>query len=494
MQRWKIAFLLIPAFLWGRLVFGSLWIDETLVYWSIQDGFPDVMHRVVQYQNQSPFYNLVLWSAKHLVGSSEAALRIPSVLAAIAACFAVYALASRLLGREAGFFAAFFFSVTDDVVAAATNVRNYSFAILFSTLSMLLLLRWTERPAWKPLFGFALSVVLMIYSHFFFAAAVPFQILFVLASAKKSKEVRSGLPHFFGALAAAAVALVPNWPQIELLRSRAQILSFAPMPGMSELALAIFPPHVLLFTAAGLLAAGLVSPRRIHVPPPARNGLVLLAAWWLGPPLLFFVASHLGGSSVFVSRYFAWAAPALALLLALLTVSLTNEKARMLFVAAFALVLLTGETAKYRGAEDWRGAASAADEILAGSPGPVLAATGLIEGQDLSWLRDSEKRGYILAPFSYYPLRSAPLPLPNECGSAAAEEYLRTDIAPKLAGAARVLALVRTTYVENILSPQYYASCLEKLGWQKTGEQSFERVSLLVFAPTGAAPDRPAER
>ena len=39
----------------------SLWIDETITYWVVKDGFRDLFYRAIHFQGQSPFYYLIVW-------------------------------------------------------------------------------------------------------------------------------------------------------------------------------------------------------------------------------------------------------------------------------------------------------------------------------------------------------------------------------------------------------------------------------------------------
>src|SRR5271165_6793516 len=57
-----------------------LWLDETLSYWQVSDGFWKIWGRSEQMPS-SIGYLYTLWFAKSILGSHEIALKIPSTLA-----------------------------------------------------------------------------------------------------------------------------------------------------------------------------------------------------------------------------------------------------------------------------------------------------------------------------------------------------------------------------------------------------------------------------
>ena len=259
--------------MWCRLASRSLWLDEAVIFWSIKDGFAETIHRVVNYQNQSPMYNLVVWAVKHIFGSGEMALRLISFAATLGSCFIVYSIGRRVFERESALLAVFFFMTLDDVVSAATNVRPYSFGILFAALSMLMLMRWMKSLDTKHLAGYALSLAATIYSHFLFAAVLLVQLFYFGTEASRTPALRRQAPRLVVALLVTAVCLLPALPQLSLLRDRSHILAFAQLPGVVDLLCAWFPPHVLLFVIAGILAA---RDRRLAGPCVPPSGLHLL--------------------------------------------------------------------------------------------------------------------------------------------------------------------------------------------------------------------------
>ena len=70
--------LAVSISLWFIALRAPLWLDETISYWQINAGFSGISSR----QGLSlPAYSYILWLWAEIAGTSEIALRIPSILA-----------------------------------------------------------------------------------------------------------------------------------------------------------------------------------------------------------------------------------------------------------------------------------------------------------------------------------------------------------------------------------------------------------------------------
>src|SRR5579863_9425220 len=74
------AALLASLSIWFLALRAPLWLDETLAYWQVSGGLAKVWTRS-QLMPSSVGYLYILWFAKSILGSSEMALKIPSLLA-----------------------------------------------------------------------------------------------------------------------------------------------------------------------------------------------------------------------------------------------------------------------------------------------------------------------------------------------------------------------------------------------------------------------------
>jgi hypothetical protein len=115
------------ARLWG--ITGSLWIDEFSTLWVIEGSASDVAERVRTFQGQTPLYYYAAWVATHLLGESEVALRLPSLIASLLTAIACGWAAGALAGRRAAVLAFAFAWLLHPAVQAAVNARPYGLAI-----------------------------------------------------------------------------------------------------------------------------------------------------------------------------------------------------------------------------------------------------------------------------------------------------------------------------------------------------------------------------
>src|SRR5580658_7714384 len=84
---------------WFLAIRAPLWTDETLSYWQIAGGFKQIWSRSIQ-GNSFAAYAYVLWLTKVLFGSSEFVLRIPSIIAMLAAVYLFYRCARELFAWD----------------------------------------------------------------------------------------------------------------------------------------------------------------------------------------------------------------------------------------------------------------------------------------------------------------------------------------------------------------------------------------------------------
>jgi hypothetical protein len=210
---------------------------------------------------------------------------------------------------------------------------------------------------------------------------------------------------------------------------------------VGDLLRALVPLPFAVYLASGFVLARIMG--RIVPENPFRDrlGAVLLSSWMLLPPIFFYVTSVLGGPQIFVERLFGWNAPALALALAALLLTIAPVENRLLAVAAAALLLLVREEGRVWRGEDWRRVAAVSTAVERAEPMPILAFTGLIESEDMRWLERTANKPYLSAPFEYYPTDAKPLLIPSSFASPTTLDYLHRVIEPALQGQKQFLLI-----------------------------------------------------
>ncbi len=156
-----------------RIVFlgtKSFDVDESASVTYARLGWTAFLSAVSRDANMSLYYVLLrLWAQ---LGDSEAMLRSLSVIPAVATLPAVYALGTRLFGRDVGLIALVLLCVNAFHIAYAQNARGYSLLVLLITLSSLFFVRGIERRSWQDWTGYVLTSVLSVYSHLFAGLAL----------------------------------------------------------------------------------------------------------------------------------------------------------------------------------------------------------------------------------------------------------------------------------------------------------------------------------
>jgi mannosyltransferase len=111
-----------------------------------------------------PYYLLVHgWGA--WFGDSILALRMPSIIAMTATVAVAALLARRLWGTRAALLAGLVLAVMPVASRYGQEARGYALAAFFATLSTLLLVYALDRSRWWRWFAYALSVLLLGWSH-----------------------------------------------------------------------------------------------------------------------------------------------------------------------------------------------------------------------------------------------------------------------------------------------------------------------------------------
>ena len=101
--------------------------------------------------------------------------------------------------------------------------------------------------------------------------------------------------------------------------------------------------------------------------------------------------------------------------------------------------MIVALVANERPPDDFRGAAARVADFVATTPdAPVFVATGAIEGQDEAWVRDPERREYLLSPLLVYPTGGNPVVVPRKLEG---QPLAREIVDPLLAGTQRAAAI-----------------------------------------------------
>jgi 4-amino-4-deoxy-L-arabinose transferase-like glycosyltransferase len=389
LQRWIIAGLSFFAFAWRirGLSSQSLWRDEIdAIYFALRD-LPETLSMFVNTAQNGALFFLSLRPWLRLVGTSEFALRYPSVLFGMLSVALLWQVGRRLIpGRSpdtlkrrsrllleltigsAPVLATAFLAVNPYLTWYSQDGKMYALTPFLALLVAWLWLQGIGRGSWRSWLGYLAVVSIAIYSHLLMVLLIPLGVTWFVIAWPQSREHKTG---YLLALAGLTLPYLPMiWWQWSFLTSPDRLTAI-PVYSFPELLdkvlitqsygvgeprdlLGVAP--VLFLVAAGLLLGFLeISPRpdgplaRLS----AHRRHLLIVTWLLVPVFGIYLLSE--RQPVFNPHYIIWIAPAGVMLVALGVQLLWNNSgslAKPLAVVLAAYVLLfwavTGQQQKIR--------------------------------------------------------------------------------------------------------------------------------------------------
>jgi 4-amino-4-deoxy-L-arabinose transferase-like glycosyltransferase len=285
----------------------SLWFDEVLT--AIGSQSLDWVLYTPQIFGHPPLQYLAGWLAGG-AAAGEASLRVPFVLAGAATVAALGALGRRLFGPTTGLVAAVALALSPFHVELSQTARPYAPLLLFTVLSVLLLLEAVRREAARPWLLFTATTALIVYTHYLGATVLAFEVA-AAALLLGARGWRGGVAAAVS-FAGIGVLLAPWVPVLSRLAAAQIGHGELPAPALHELVVNVFVPQSLgPAPAAGLgltlAARGLAALRR----QPRLACMLLL--WLLTPVALIWLAQP---RHFVAGRHLALLMPPLLLLLA----------------------------------------------------------------------------------------------------------------------------------------------------------------------------------
>ncbi|MDR7520994.1 MAG: glycosyltransferase family 39 protein [Armatimonadota bacterium] len=317
--------LLAAVFRFASIGAKSLWFDEAYAFFAAARPLQDVVAFAAADDVHPPLYYVLLSVWIRLFGTGEAALRSLGAAASSLTVGATWWLGRRLGGPWVGGVAAFLAAIAPLQVLAAQEARMYPLLGFLTVVSWSALLGAAEgnRRAW-PLY--VAATVLALYTHYFALLTLAGQAVFVLVAAPRRRQA------WLVSLLAAVVLFAPWLDEFfATLASGRGWPFFRPPVGVGMLTglvgLFSFGGHLFGFADYFSLGTATVT-RQLMVLLPFLGLLALgSAAVWRRPRTFWLLAGYLGVPvvvafvfslrfNVFYPRYFSFAFPAFALLVA----------------------------------------------------------------------------------------------------------------------------------------------------------------------------------
>lgn len=404
----------ISISIWFPAIRAPLWQDETGSWWQISAGLSHIWAR----QGIAfPAYTYILWLSTKIIGTSEIALRVPSILAMLGAVYLFYRAARELFKRDGALIATIIFCLDPIVIFEAADVRPYAFAVLTVNAAILILLRLRHNDSnWlAALFGLMAAGIL--YFHYLFAAILPALVLCLFIV---KFGVRRAMWRQFGvAFAAFALASLPLVPGVEALFRTSGTHVFEKEPTVWQLLFALAPgwlAFVFIGTAVvALVIAALKSKgakaaehfEKWHVWACASLGLI--------PLLILYGVSVATPLHMFTGRHLLVAVPGVALCWALL-VEKYLKSTQLLFCVALVAVtagFYYSHASVSMHSYSWKSALAIAEKNASADNAPVVICSDFPESDYVAMPVGSAKGSRYFAPLSYYKLSVPVVPMPR---------------------------------------------------------------------------------
>ena len=198
-------------------------------------------------------YDVFMAAVIRTFGTSEIALRLPSLLATALTAWLLFRLAEHFLDREAGVLVVVVFvSLHEIAKQAAANARPYAIALLLVVASVLQLVRWLSQRKLSNMLGFVFATAAIPYFHFLFATTYPALLAYAIYTRRSDRRVR--IRELVAAATIIMLLLLPLAADAIHSHRLSSASSWAGTPDASQL-VSSFVPVAL---ASGLLIGALI--------------------------------------------------------------------------------------------------------------------------------------------------------------------------------------------------------------------------------------------
>ncbi len=403
--------------LWLLPLGSSFWLDELITFWSAYKGVVPAIARSQFWPGQAMPYTILSALVIRFAGTSEIALRLPSLLATVLTAWLLFRLGEHFFDRETGALVVVVFASFHEIARqAATSARPYGIALLLVVASVLQLVRWLDQRRLRNMAGFVFTAAAIPYFQFLFATVYLVFLAYAVYIWRSERRLR--IRELFAATALIAILLSPLvWNSIYMHRTSSES-SWAPTPDALGLVSSFIPQalaaSLLLGVLAGCFANRTLATIVVKIP---RSAIFLFASWLTIPIVTLFIVARVSPFKVFALRYYLPSFAGLALIIGSGIRTFALPRMRRIVATSIALVSIVS----YSGlrlfvqphVEDWRAAAKSVRAADLPATTPVLIRVGILESAKVRWdLNNIDMDSPLLCPLSKYPMPGRIVPLP----------------------------------------------------------------------------------
>lgn len=331
----------------------SIWYDEAISIAVAKLGLIDqISWSFLQNDNNPPLYYEFMHFWVWIFGDSEFATRLPSALFGSFSIIAIYMIGKLVFNKKAGLLAALILATSIFHIKYSQEARAYSLLAFLTLVSFYYYLKIISSDRRSYFWGYLISSILMIYSHYYGFLILAAQNIFFFGNYLKTRNL--GLLSLRKWLTYQIILGVLYLPGFVLFVKHTVAIqggfwlaepslagvagTFIIYSGSTVLCLVLVICSLLSFLSLkpvkGQLAKGLNSN---ELPLSGSNRLYLLLLWLFIPILLPFILSQFS-TPVLLYRYTIGASLAFYLLAAI-GICITGKRAVMIIISLLILAL-----------------------------------------------------------------------------------------------------------------------------------------------------------
>jgi hypothetical protein len=342
----------------------SLWLDELHTAWVVVDGPSDIVARA-HIGNQSPLYFYLPWITTSLLGTSELAIRLPSLIAGVGVVLAAYLVAFRFTeSLAAACLAAMLAAFDRNMLFYSTEARPYAFVQLVALFQLLAFWRLQHEATIKTRITFVALSALLFHLHYTAILVLSGEIVFhfvrqlgsrsELVPRYSTRSLVIDVPLLLGLMLPAAAQILDIASRREAWGAfvnetspwlAVHWFSLDTYVGFPLVCLLIYFVSVRLSHRSLTLRVEPSKPRALNSESQAESDLkrdlcdfYLIAFWFLTPLLLVWLTTVTGHAHLYLGRYVMGVAVAPMLFAGLCVAQIESRTLRW----AFAVLVFAG--------------------------------------------------------------------------------------------------------------------------------------------------------
>ncbi len=177
----------------------SLWLDEAINAVFVRSL--DLKSLIFNYSLSDfhpPLYHILMKGWVVLFGSSEIALRMPSVILGVASIYIIYKIGKKLFDEKTALIAATLLATAPLHIFYSQEARMYMLASFFTIVSVYFFIAVLKEDRLKNWAGFIISTSILLYSDYLPYLMIPVYLVYLFLYRKSIKKptLRSFVPAF----------------------------------------------------------------------------------------------------------------------------------------------------------------------------------------------------------------------------------------------------------------------------------------------------------